>query len=115
MPGLSTYSQSNKPTSQLVGYAIRQAGTAGFLTNANVAAALTLQALIDDVNAAVVAPGAEAPAQRLSIVKALQEGGNLGDLSTARILTVTTLAGLENLTWVSDDAASGHLGPSLIG
>lgn len=115
MAGLSTYTVGNRVVSASVGYNIRQAGVQGYLTNTQVAAATTVQDLIDNVNAAVVQPGAESPAQRLSIAKALREGANLGDLSDSRIQGAATVEDLANLTWVSEDAATGHLGPGIYG
>jgi hypothetical protein len=75
--------------------------------------ATSAQDLIDDVNAAVVVPGAESPAQRLSIAKAIQEGKNLGDLSDTRVQAATGVSDLAlTYTWVSNDpnASNGHLG-----
>jgi len=115
MAGLSTYPIMNRTVSAMVGYAILQAGKQGYLTDALVQAATSGQDLIDDVNAAVVVPGAESPAQRLNIARAIQEGINLGDLSAARVQAATSVADLATTyTWVSDDAAAvntGHLGP----
>lgn len=114
MPGLSTYPSSNKTVSAQVGYSILQAGKAGFLTDAQVVAATSADDLIADVNAAVVAPGAEAPAQRLNIARALAEGKALGDLSDARVQAATSVSDLAlTYTWVDQDpaAATGHLGP----
>jgi hypothetical protein len=114
MSGLLTYREENQQTSALVGYAIRQAGAQGYLTNAQVVAATTVQDLIDDVNSAIVSPGAEADSQRNSIARALKEGGSLGDLSDARIQPCTTVTELANLTWVSGDADASHLGTNLV-
>ena len=117
MPGLTTYPNSNRPTSALVGFAILQAGVQGYLTTTTVTNATNAQDLIDAVNAAVVAPGAESPAQRLSIAKSIQEGKNLGDLSDARIQAATTVQSLAEVTWVTDDPAytTGHLGVNIFG
>jgi hypothetical protein len=74
--------------------------------------------LIDDVNSAVVAAGAESPAQRLSIARSIQEGVNLGDLSPTRVQAATSVNDLAlTYTWVSDDpaAATGHLGVNIYG
>lgn len=114
MSGLLTYRVENQQTSALVGYAIRQAGQQGYLTSAQVVAATTIQDLVDDVNNAIVAPGAEADSQRNSITRALYEGAQLGDLSDARIQAATSLTDLANLTWVSEDADTLHLGSNLI-
>lgn len=116
MSGLLSYNASNRPTSALVGYAILQAGKAGYLTDAQVVAATSGQDLIDAVNAAVVAPGAESLAQRLSIAKSIQEGINLGDLSSTRVQAATSVFDLANTyTWASDDPAinTGHLGVNI--
>lgn len=114
MSGLLTYREENQQTSALVGYGIRQAGVQGYLTNAQVAAATTVQDLIDDVNNAIVSPGAEADSQRNSIARALREGGQLGDLSDARIAPCTTVTELAALTWVTDDSNTSHLGTNLV-
>ncbi len=114
MAGLTTYNNSNRAVSARVGYAILQSKPQGYLTDTLVAAATTVQDLIDDVNAAVVAPGAESYLQRLNIAKALREGANLGDLSDTRIQAATTVNDLAvTYTWVSDDpnaSVTGHLG-----
>ena len=117
MPGLSTYNSSNRAVSAQVGYAILQAGKAGYLTDTQVQNATSAQDLIDDVNGAVVDPGAESPAQRLSIARSIQEGKNLGDLSDARVQGATSVTTLAELTWVTDDAAyaTGHLGTNIYG
>lgn len=118
MAGLTTYNNSNRPTSALVGYAILQAYIGGYLTNSQVVAATSAQDLIDAVNAAVVSPGGESPAQRTAIARAIQEGKNLGDLSDTRVQAATSANDLAlTYTWVSDDAnasVTGHLGPNLI-
>jgi hypothetical protein len=118
MAGLNTYPASNRTVSAMVGYALLQAGVAGFLTDVQVAAATSGQDLIDDVNAAVVDAGAEANSQRLSIARSIQEGVNLGDLSTTRVQAATSVSDLAlTYTWVSDDpaAANGHLGVNIFG
>lgn len=114
MSGLTSYPNSNRTVSAQVGYAILQAGVAGFLTDAQVQAATSADDLIADVNGAVVSPGAEAPAQRLNIARALAEGKALGDLSDARVAAATGVTDLATTyTWVSADpaTATGHLGP----
>jgi hypothetical protein len=113
MSGLLTYNQSARPTSQLVGLALRQAFIQLFLTNTQVAAATTAQDLIDNVNAAIVGPGSEANGQRESIVRAIREGKALGDLSDARIQAATTVEDLVQDTWASDLPAN-YLGPNLV-
>lgn len=114
MSGLNTYHQSMRPTSAMCGYACRQAGVQGYLTNTTVAAATTVEDLVDSVNAAVVSAGAASPAQRQSIIAALREGARLGDLSDSRIQAATTPESLAQLTWASDDPDTSHLGPTLI-
>jgi hypothetical protein len=118
MAGLSTYPNSNRPTSALVGYAILQAYVQGYLTNSNVTSATSADDLIANVNAAVVTPGGEADAQRNAIARALKVGQGLGDLSDARVAAATSANDLAlTYTWVSDDAnasVTGHLGPNLI-
>jgi hypothetical protein len=116
MSGLATYPASNRPTSALCGYAALQAGVQGYLTTAIITAATSGQDLIDAVNSAVVAPGAESFAQRNSIARAIQEGVNLGDFSASRVQGATTPVSLAELTWVTDDPAyaTGHLGPNLL-
>jgi hypothetical protein len=114
MPGLSTYPASNRTVSAQVGYSILQAGKQGYLTDAQVVAATSADDLIADVNAAVVTPGGESPAQRLNIARALAEGKALGDLSDTRVQAATSVSDLAlTYTWVSDDpaASNGHLGP----
>lgn len=113
MSGLLTYSQSNRPTSELVGLALRQSFIQLFLTNTQVAAATTAQDLIDAVNATVVGPGSEAGAQRESIVRAIREGKALGDLSDSRIQAAATVEDLVQNTWASELRA-GILGPTLV-
>lgn len=102
MSGLLTYRDENRQTSQLCGFGVRQAYIQGYLTNANVIAATTVQNLIDNVNAAVVSPGAADPSQRQSIVRCLQEGAALGDFSDSRIAAATSAYDLANATWASD-------------
>lgn len=102
--------------SENVGYALRQAGVQGYLTDSDVTSATSGQDLIDDVNAAVVEAGAEAKAQRLAITRAIQEGVNLGDLSNARVAAATSLADLVDKTWcTADDPNTGHLGVGIFG
>jgi predicted RecA/RadA family phage recombinase len=116
MAGLSTYANYQRVISERVGYAILQAGKQGYLTDTLVQNATSGQDLIDDVNAAVVAPGAESPAQRLSIARSIQEGINLGDLSTTRVQAATSVSDLAiTYTWVSNDpaASNGHLGVNI--
>lgn len=117
MSGLLTYPTSERQLSATVGYAILQSGVAGYLTTTLVTNATSLQDLIDDVNAAVVPPGAESYAQRNSIARSLAVGGQLGDLSTARVQGATTVQSLAELTWVTDDPAylTGHLGVNIYG
>ena len=118
MAGLLSYPSSNKPVSAMVGYAILQAGKQGYLTDTTVQAATSADDLIALVNGAIVAPGAESYAQRLSIAKSIQEGINLGDLSTTRVQAATSVSDLAiTYTWVSDDpaAATGHLGVGVFG
>lgn len=116
MSGLTTYPSSNRVVSEMVGYAIRQAGVQGYLTNQQVVDATSGQDLIDDVMAAVVAPGAASPAQRLSIAKSIQEGINLGDLSATRVQSATSIADLVDKTWcTADDPNTAHLGVNIFG
>ena len=118
MAGLTSYNAGLRVVSQMVGYALLQAGKASYLTDVQVAAATSGQDLIDDVNAAVVAPGAESFAQRNSIANSIQEGINLGDLSAARVQAATSVSDLAlNYTWVDQDpnAANGHLGVNVYG
>src|ERR1043165_6257266 len=103
MSGLATYPASNRTVSAQVGYSILQAGKQGYLTDTQVQNATGADDLIADVNAAVVAPGAEAPAQRLNIARALAEGKSLGDLSDSRVQGATSIQTLAELTWVTDD------------
>src|SRR5258705_11613793 len=118
MAGLSTYPASNRPTSAMVGYAILQAFVQGYLTNAQVTGAATAQDLIDAVNAAVVAPGAESFSQRNSIARAIAVGKALGDLSDVRVAAATSANDLAvTYTWVSNDpnaSTTGHLGVNLL-
>lgn len=117
MAGLATYNSSMQQQSADVGFAILQAGVQGYLTNTNVTSATTAQDLIDAVNAAVVSPGAEANAQRLSITRAISIGKALGDLSDVRVAAATSISDLaQTYTWVSNYPASltGQLGPNLI-
>lgn len=113
MPGLSTYNNGNRTVSAQVGYSILQAGKQGYLTDTQVQNATGADDLIANVNAAVVSPGAEAPAQRLNIARALAEGKALGDLSDSRVQGATSIQTLAELTWVDQDpaASNGHLGP----
>lgn len=116
MSGLLTYPSSNRVVSEMVGYALRQAGVAGYLTNQQVIDATSGQDLIDDVMAAVVAPGAESFAQRNSIAKSIQEGINLGDLSNDRVAAATSLADLVDKTWcTANDPNTAHLGTNIYG
>lgn len=117
MPGVLTYPSSERVLSASVGYNILQAGVAGFLTTTTVSAATSADDLIDSVNAAVVAPGAEANAQRLTITRALKVGQALGDLSNSRVQGATTVVSLAELTFVTQDPAyaTGHLGVGIYG
>lgn len=119
MAGLSTYPSSNRQVSASVGYAILQAFVGGFLTNAQVVAATGADDLIANVQAAVVSPGGEADAQRLSIVNSLKVGKALGDLSDVRVAAATSANDLAiTYTWCSDDPAAsvtGHLGTNIYG
>ena len=116
MSGLTTYNAGNRVLSEHVGWALRQAGVQGYLTDSNVTSAATGQDLIDDVNAAVVDAGAEANAQRLNITKAIQRGVDLGDLSASRVAAATSLADLVDKTWcTNDDPLTGHLGVGIYG
>lgn len=117
MAGLLTYNTAYQQQSADVGFAILQAGVQGYLTNAQVVAATTAQDLIDAVNAAVVAPGAESFSQRNSIARAIAVGKALGDLSDARVQAATSVSDLaQTYTWVSNFPASltGQLGPNLL-
>jgi len=116
MSGIATYPKSNQQQSADVGYAILQAGVEGYLTTALVTAATSADDLIADVNAAVVAPGAESFSQRNSIARALAVGKALGDLSDSRVQGATTVQSLAELTWVTNDPSylTGHLGPNLL-
>ena len=114
MSGLLTYNQSFRPTSQLVGFDLRKAGVLGYLTNTQVANATTAEDLVDDVNAAIVDPGAEAGQLRQVIVRSIREGAALGDLSDARIQAATTVEGLVQDTWASDFPTT-YTGPTLLG
>jgi len=117
MAGLTTYPTSNQVVSAEVGYAILQAGVAGYLTTTLITNATGADDLIADVYAAVVAPGAESYAQRNSIARSILEGKNLGDLSDSRVQGATTVQSLAELTWVTNDAnyANGHLGVNIFG
>lgn len=117
MPGLATYPQSNRPTSEMVGWAILQAGKQQYLTDTVVQNATSGQDLIDAVNSAVVSPGAASPAQRLSIARSIQEGVNLGDLSASRVQAATSVQDLASKTWVDPDDAAfpTHLGVNIFG
>lgn len=116
MPGLTTYTNDNRTVSMEVGWAILQAGKAGFLTDSLVQAATSAQDLIDDVNAAVVAPGGESYAQRLSIARSIQEGKNIGDLSDSRVQAATGVQDLASKTWVDSEANfPTHLGVNIFG
>lgn len=117
MAGLATYPKAYQQQSADVGFAILQAGVQGYLTNAQVVAATTAQDLIDAVNAAVVAPGAESFSQRNSIARAIAEGKSLGDLSDSRVQAATSVSDLaQTYTWVSNFPGSltGQLGPNLL-
>lgn len=117
MAGLSSYNSAFRQQSADVGFAILQAGVQGYLTNSQVVAATSGQDLIDNVNAAVVAPGGESYSQRNSIARAIQEGVNLGDLSATRVQAATSVSDLaQTYTWVSLFPASltGQLGPNLL-
>lgn len=114
MAGLTTYVNSTRQLSAQVGYAILQSKPQGYLSDTQVQNATSADDLIANVNAAVVAPGAESPAQRLNITKALAVGKQIGDLSDARVAAATSVNDLAvTYTWVSEDAnasVTGHLG-----
>jgi hypothetical protein len=113
LSGLNTYNQAFRVQSQLVGLALRQADIQNYLSDAQVVAATTAEDLVADVQGAVVSPGAEADAQRQSIIAAIREGARLGDLSDARIQAATTVEGLVQDTWASDFPTT-YLGPTLV-
>lgn len=118
MPGLYSYGNGIRQLSASVGFALLQAGVQGYLTNTNVTSATTYQDLIDAVNAAVVGPGGEANLQRGDIVKAIERGKAIGDLSDSRVAAATSLSDLaQTYTWVSDYPASltGALGAGIYG
>jgi predicted RecA/RadA family phage recombinase len=117
MAGLTTYNSAYRQQSADVGFAILQAGKQSYLTDALVASATSGQDLIDDVMAAVVSPGAESFSQRNSIARAIQEGINLGDLSSSRVQAATSVSDLaQTYTWVDQfpNSANGQLGPNLL-
>jgi hypothetical protein len=116
MSGVLTYNSAYRVQSADCGYAVLQAGVQGYLTTAIITAATSAQDLIDAVNAAVVAPGAESFSQRNSIARAIQEGSNLGDFSATRVQSATTPLSLAELTWADSNPAiyNGYLGPNLL-
>jgi len=85
------------------------------LTDAQVAAATTAEDLVSDVEGAVVDAGAEAGAQRINIINAIRRGAALGDLSDGRIQAATTVEGLVQDTWASEDPNTSHLGVGIYG
>lgn len=115
MSGVLTYNTAYQVQSAQVGYAIMQAGKQGYLTDTAVQNATSAQDLIDYVNGAVVTPGAESPAQRNSITRAIAEGKSLGDLSDVRIAAATGITDLAEKTWITNDPNYlTHLGVNLI-
>ncbi len=119
MAGLNTYNQGARVLSAAVGYALLQSYVQLYLTNSNVTSATTAQDLIDAVNAAIVPAGSEANAQRLNIVRAIERGKALGDLSDSRVAAATSVNDLAvTYTWVSSDpnaSVTGHLGTGIYG
>ncbi len=98
-----------------VGYSLRQAGAQDFLTDQQVADATTAEDLVANVLAAVVPAGSEPGAQRINIINAIRRGAALGDLSDTRIQAATTVEGLVQDTWASEDASTAHLGVGIYG
>lgn len=118
MAGSYAYNSSLRQLSASVGFALLQAYVQLYLTNTNVTSATTAQDLIDAVNAAVVGPGSEAGLQRLDIVRAIERGKALGDLSDSRVAAATSVSDLaQTYTWVSEYPASanGQLGVGVLG
>lgn len=118
MAGLYSYGSGTRQLSASVGFALMQAFVQLYLTNTNVTSAATAQDLIDAVNAAVVGPGSEGNLQRGDIVKAIERGKAIGDLSDSRVAAATSVSDLaQTYTWLSDYPASltGQLGVGIYG
>lgn len=118
MAGLYSYGNGTRQLSASVGFALLQAFVQLYLTNANVTGASTAQDLIDAVNSAVVGPGSASGLQRGDIVRAIERGKAIGDLSDARVAAATSVSDLaQTYTWVSEYPASanGQLGVGIFG
>lgn len=107
MAGLITLHEDARKLSALTGYGVRQAGIVALLTDAQVAAATTVEDLVANVQAAI--GHEELGNQKLQTIKALRVGAMQGEYSDARIQAATTVAGLALETWASQDGDLNHV------
>lgn len=100
--------------SALAGYGVRQAGVAGLLTDAQVAAATSAEDLVDDLDTFPGTSHIENEFTSLNAQLALKRGDALGDFSDSRIAAATTPQEVSELTTADDEADAGHLGPRIV-
>lgn len=109
-PGLHASEQN---TSLLIGLNVRRAGIRDmYLTDAQVAAAASIDDLITNIEAAVVHSQYEADKQQ--VIRALRFGKANGDFSNARVAAATSVEDLVDLTY-AENAAEDKLGPHMAG
>ncbi len=98
MAALTTLHADEIALSYREGGTLRRAGSFGFLTNTTVASANTNQGLQDAVTNSIVQ--ADAVPAKGRVNRTIVYGGATGELSDARILPLTTIEELVQLTWL---------------
>lgn len=101
MAQLATLHADEIALSYREGGTLRRAGSFGFLTNATVASANTNQGLQDAVTNSVVQ--AEFIPAKSRVNRTIEYGDASGELSDARILSLTTIEELVELTWLQSN------------
>lgn len=100
MAALTTLHADEIALSYREGGTYRRAGSFGFLTNTTVAAADTNQGLQDAVTNSVVQ--AEFVPAKARVNRTLAYGLASGEVSNARVLSLTTVEELVGLTWLTN-------------
>lgn len=100
--------------SALAGYGVRQAGVAGLITDAEVAAATSAEDLVEDLDSFPSTSHIENEFTALNAQLALKRGDALGDFSDSRIAAATTPQEVSLLTTAADEADLAHLGPRIV-
>lgn len=107
MAALTTLHADEVALSLREGGTFRRAGSFGFLTNATVAAADTNQGLQDAVTNSSV--HADCLAAKNRVIRTIVYGGVTGEVSNARVLALTTIEGLVELTALTNPLAQDLL------